>query len=293
MARGALERGFARLAERQAAAERVAVEQPGGQALRAPRVAAAARRALGQLDQALLRVVHEPGARHRARDQPQLLRAARVERASGQDQVERAREPDQSRQPRGAAKAGKDAEQGLGQADLGARLLSRDARVARQRQLGAAAQTHAVDRGHGRVREGGEPVEGAVRELDELEHPVAVGDRADRLEVGPGDERSALAAGQDHPRGLEPLDLDQRHVEIGERRLIEHVDGAGGVVEDQGHRSSLGGLDAERPHASRSTMKAAPWPPPTHSEAMPRRALRRRISISIVSSSRAPLAPTG
>ena len=94
----------------------------------------------------------------------------------------------------------------------------------------------------------------------------------------------------------------QRGVEVVERAAVEDVHRARGIVHDQvddlagpgGPRPPAGmALDAEAAHPSRSSTKATPCPPPTHSAARPRRAPRRRISSSSVSSSRAPLAPTG
>src|SRR6185503_2266861 len=109
-----------------------------------------------------------------------------------------------------------------------------------------------------------------------------------------GDERSALAAPQHH--AFEPssaLDLTERRLQIAECRLVDHVHLAGGIVHHQMRDRALAPFDPEHRHQSRSSTNAAPWPPPTHNDAMPRWMPRRRISISSVSRSRAPLDPTG
>ncbi len=146
----------------------------------------------------------------------------RVERAPGEQQVEGAGQADQARQPRGAAEAGQDAEQHLGQSDLGARLLARDPRIARQRQLDAAAQAHAVDgrdRGHPQRRE---PPVDRVRAAHQGPHLLGVGERGDGVDVGAGDERAALAAAQHHPAHVRVgLDRRQRRLEGGDGGLVD------------------------------------------------------------------------
>src|SRR5262249_3624258 len=112
--------------------------------------------------------------------------------------------------------------------------------------------------------------------------------------VGARDERTRLAAPQhDARQALSRLQLAERTVEIGEGRLVEHVEPARGIVHDEVDEALRPLLDPEDRHQSRSSTNAAPWPPPTQSAARPRFPFRRRISWSSVSSSRAPLEPTG
>ena len=70
---------------------------------------------------------------------------------AGQDQVLRARLPDQARQALRAARAGDDRERRLRQAELGVRR--RDAQVAREHELRPAAERDAVDDGDRRLRQ--------------------------------------------------------------------------------------------------------------------------------------------
>ena len=135
-----------------------------------------------------MRVLDQPRRGHRARDQARLRGAARIERTSGEDEVECRRNTDQPRQARGAAEAGEDPEQHFGQSDLGVRLLARDPRIAREREFGATAQTHAVDRGHRRRAQRREPGEHRMSAAHDRDHLGGIGDRADRVDIGARDE---------------------------------------------------------------------------------------------------------
>ncbi len=109
----------------------------------------------------------EDRGRDRLVDEPDLLRAAGVERLAGQDEVERRGETDDARQPRASAPGREDPEADLGQADLGLLRVRHEPVVARERELGAAAEARAVDRRDRRVRQ--------VRELlEERLHPLDV-----------------------------------------------------------------------------------------------------------------------
>ena len=115
-----------------------------------------------------------------------LLRLAGVEHAPAEDHVERAAHPHDAGQPLGAAVDQRDAEAALGEAQ--ARGLGRHPQVAPQRQLEAAGQAPAGDRGdRGLGRD--EPRE-AQRALGGVE---AVAQRLERLEVGAGAERQLAA----------------------------------------------------------------------------------------------------
>ena len=88
-----------------------------------------------------------------------------------------ARTPIVPRQPLAPARAGEDPQLDLGQAELGLGVIGRHAPVAGQRQLQAAAETGAVDRGDDRLGEVLHPVH----------HLLAV--PAQRLGLGLGRER--------------------------------------------------------------------------------------------------------
>src|SRR5690606_34836366 len=103
-------------------------------------------------------------------------------------------EPDEAGQPDGAAVSGDDAEPHLGQAE--ARVLRRDTEMARQRQLAAAAQGEASDRGQNRLRKA---LDGAEYVLSVPAHAhtrdgIHPGELAD---VRAGDERLLARAGED------------------------------------------------------------------------------------------------
>ena len=94
--------------------------------------------------------------------------------------------------------------------------------------------------------------------------------------------------------------LEESHPAVGSH-FIQHPPGEVAItilsVEEQlsGWYSQV--RKAKRPDHSAcysvSTNKAAPWPPPTHNVAKPRRRLRRRSSLSSVNTIRVPVAPTG
>ena len=89
--------------------------------------------------------------------QPDRLRLLGPHLAPREDHLLGPRRADQPRQPLGAAPAGDDAEQDLGQPE--ARVVGADPEVEGQRQLEATAQRVAVDRGDRRPRDGGQRVE--------------------------------------------------------------------------------------------------------------------------------------
>ena len=127
-------------------------------------------------------------------DQADLARLRRANRLAGQHQVQRRREPDQPRQPLGAAGAGDDAERDLGHRELRARR--RDAPVATQRRLHARAHRRSVDGrddGHGAVLN--QPHRLAVAGLEDTGLELA--------HIAAGDERLAGASQHDrtHVRG--------------------------------------------------------------------------------------------
>ena len=103
---------------------------------------------------------HQVGGRHDAVDEPETMRLLRGDRRRSAA----ARAPGRRRQPRQtlrAAVAGNEPEVDLRLAEL--RRVGRDPQRARHRQLAAAAEREAVDRGDRRLAE----------VLDEIEHLLA------------------------------------------------------------------------------------------------------------------------
>src|SRR5882672_865677 len=84
-------------------------------------------------------------------DDPCVPRLLRRERRPTQHQAKRLLAPDEPREPLRSAGAGEQAERDLGETDL-VRALSGDAEVAAQRDLEAATQAMAVDRGDDDLR---------------------------------------------------------------------------------------------------------------------------------------------
>ena len=100
---------------------------------------------------------------------------------------------DESCQPLGAAVTGYDPEVDLGEPDLGA--LRRQADVARQGELTAAAERVAVDRRDHRLGELLDLVEGRLAEIRGVagfDRPVGV----QNADVGTGDERRLSGTGE-------------------------------------------------------------------------------------------------
>ena len=83
-------------------------------------------------------------------DQADRVRLVRVDRAAGEDQVQRAAGADDPRQPLRAAVDQRDAPAALGAAERGGG--GGDAQVAPERELEAAGEAVAADRGDRRLR---------------------------------------------------------------------------------------------------------------------------------------------
>jgi hypothetical protein len=131
-----------------------------------------------------------------------MASASSVDHPPGEDEVERAAEADDPRQPLGAAVDERDAPPALGEAER--RALGGDPQVAPQGELEAAGQAPAADGGDRRLRRR------APREAQRAARVAqARGEGLDRLEVGAGAEAHAAGAGEDQrPRrvvGLEGL----------------------------------------------------------------------------------------
>ena len=135
-----------------------------------------------------------------------------------------------------AATAGEQAEGHLGEADLAAAHVDRDAVVAGQGQLEPPAERRAVDARDDRLAERLQPAEQRL----EVRRPllqarrVLLGGGAHHVQVGAGEEH-LLAAGEDDAADvvlarLEPVD---RRLEAADERVVEDVGALAGVVHRQ------------------------------------------------------------
>ena len=200
-----------------------------------------------------------------------------------------------------AAAARQQAELDLREAELDLRVVDGDAVVSGQRDLEAAAQRAAVDRGHDRLAERLEP---AQLRLD-LAHPGShvLGVLLVRLlqvvQVTAGEE-GLLRRGDDHARdvvllGLEAIDRRAHRVLVG---LVHGVRRLVRVVERQDDDAVVALLPLDRRalrggHQTRSTTVAMPMPPPTQSVARPYRLSWRSSSSISVPRIMPPVAPSG
>src|SRR4051812_7312140 len=133
------------------------------------------------------------------REQPDRQRLVCRDQPPGEDQVERPPQADDARQSLSAAVDKRDAEAPLREPERGS--LCCDPQVAPQRQLHAARQAPAGDRGDRGL--GRDPACEAERAGGGGE-PWS--ERLDRLQVGPGAERDAARAGEDQDARVVILD---------------------------------------------------------------------------------------
>jgi hypothetical protein len=128
----------------------------------------------------------------------QLLRLGRAEQLALQQVGLRAHQAELARHLGDAAAAGDQAQRDLGQAELRLGVVHRDAVMAHQRHLPAAAQRRAVQAAHHRLAEGLDDAEVLLDALDlDVDALGVLGLHAHHaLEVGAG-EKGALGRGQD------------------------------------------------------------------------------------------------
>ena len=152
-------------------------------------------------------------------DQPVLERLLRADRIAADDHLDREFRTDRARQALGAAGARQQAEFDLGQAEPC--VLGRDAEMAGERDLEAAAERRAVNGGNDRLR----------RVLHRAQHLVQAR-RHRRLaefgDVGAGD-KGAAAAGQN----------DRLHFRIGDRALDAFENAAADGGAQRVHRRAV------------------------------------------------------
>jgi hypothetical protein len=164
-------------------------------------------------------------------DEAEVVGRLRVDHVARQDQLHRLTLADESREALGSAAAGDDAEVDLGLAE--ARRLARDADVARERQLAAAAETEAVNHGDDGLGEG---IDGGEERAPG--HHVALRDGGAPLEltdVGARDESLLARAGDDDDAdGLVLAQLFERGRALGARLDVECVELLRPVDRDDG-----------------------------------------------------------
>jgi hypothetical protein len=146
--------------------------------------------------------------RHHLVHEARLLRARRLQRAPGQDEVERRRDAHEARQPLGAARARDEPELDLGHAEHRLRIVGRDAVAAGQRHLEPAAERRAVDGRHHREGQRFQPVEDGLSAARQRLRLDRAADLAEVADVGAGDEAVGLSALQHDRADAQPaLDL--------------------------------------------------------------------------------------
>jgi hypothetical protein len=155
-----------------------------------------------------------------------------VDVLAGQHHVHRRGRADDLRQAQHAAPAGDDAEHDLGQRELGAGLIHRDAVAAGQRQLGAAAHAMAAHQRQRRVLHGGQPVVGIPAALDDDAGLLRRIGRGEFLDVGAGDEAGVLGRLEDQPLGRILLAFVEDQAQLGHHLGAEGIGRGVRGVED-------------------------------------------------------------
>ena len=160
-----------------------------------------------------------------------------------------ARAPIEPGQPLAAAGAGDQAELHLGETELGLGMVGGDAVGAGERELEAAAETGAVDRGDDRLGQGLDPAHHLLPlEAQPLRFGLG-GERGELLDVGAGDEGVGLARDQHHRADLGVVaEPDEQRLELDLDRGVELVDRLAGQVEgdDRDPVAHLGGEGRHR-----------------------------------------------
>ena len=201
--------------------------------------------------------------RHHAVEQPQVARLGGGHHARAPHQLERLGRAHETGQEERPTPVGDQTE--LVEYLPDGRLVRRDAIVARQRQIGAAARGRAVYRrqdGLGRPanRERNRLARGHERRTVPAEHP----------QIGPGAERPARAREGDDAHRLAAAQQSQRLEQLVAHGAVEGVQLLRAVqrhAADPGrdlHEDALVGR-----HHARSTIIAMPWPTPMHIVASP------------------------
>ena len=177
-----------------------------------------------------------PRGRRRARDEPERERLVGRDAPTAHDDVLRAAEPDEPRQPLRAARARDHPDRHLGQAEL--HVLRRETEVARERQLEADAEDEPLQRGDHRLR-------AALGRGDVLGKPRDVPRRALQKprDVAARGERPARAGEDDEAHAVVAVELLEETAQLVAREHRDAVVLAGHVERDPGDVAVT--LDAE------------------------------------------------
>ena len=168
------------------------------------------------------------------------MRLLGLDGAAGEDQLQRPAHADDARQALGAAVDQRHAPAALEEAE--GRALGGDPQVAPERQLEAAGEAPALDRGDRRLRGG---------QAGEALGPGRVVDvEVDRLEVGAGAEGLAAGAGEDQDAGVVVgLELVEALAQRPRGRAVDRVAALGPV--DRQDRRAPRPARSEPPRSSR------------------------------------------
>ena len=207
------------------------------------------RQVLQQRFRRLNRALGEALVRQHRIDQADPVRAAAVQRAPREQEIERGHEPDEPRQTLGSSESRQDPQLHLREPDREFARVGGDPIAHRQRQLRAAAQAGPVDGGDRDVGKVGNLLEellGFARlgpGFGGILEPVELGDVRARDEL-------LLLGAQQHERArigaVAPLPQRLEHAaERRERFRVEKVDLAAGIVEPEERDSGRVTLQAE------------------------------------------------
>ena len=170
-----------------------------------------------------------------------------------------------------ATGAGQQTQRDLGQAELDARVIHRDAVVPDQRHLPTAAQGGAVEAAHDRSAQGLQRAEVLLDAFDAGVHGRGVGrcQAHGGFEVGTRKKRAFGRGQHDAANGRTVLQhLHRQGLQVFLPLLAHGVDRRVWLVKGDGGDAVLQAV-ADGVHQSLSTMVAMPMPPPTHRVARP------------------------
>jgi len=192
-----------------------------------------------------LRQLHRLREQLRLRDdavhEPDALGLVGLDVAAGEDQLERPAGADEARQPLRAAVTGDDAQLRFRQPHH--RVVAGEPHVAGERQLAAATESVAVDRGDHRLAALLEQVHHRLPEARDV-LGRAGRERSQFIDVGAGDERLLALPGEDQrPLGGVGRERAHRVGDLGQRLAVDGVHDLRPVHEQ--HRDLLAPLEAQ------------------------------------------------
>ena len=239
------------------------------------------------------RRVHENRARAHVVDESERLRRGHAEALAAERDIDRHTQPRSVRHAERPVRGRHEPDVHLGKPEHGARVVARDDRVARQRELEAATERRSVDRRDDRLAQ---PLEPAKRVTQLRRDALRVRRELDRRqEVGahPHDEAVRFSARHDHRSDgcvlLDPRDgRRQPRVQgegdrvLGLARVVDGDDRDAVAPHPEGQDprvlfvGSIDDSDGRRAHDAASSTTAAPRPPAAHPVARPSPPPRRR-----------------